>query len=402
MFISANIFLSPSCNDGDHKPAAVVVSDTTTSTNNFAADHAFLTKHLKHLVKLESEDGRANVLVTADYQGRVMTSTATGDSGKSYGWINYKLIASGKKNKQFNPVGGEERFWLGPEGGQFSLYFKAGDPFDIGNWQVPPIIDTEFFDVKRSDKHSASFFKKAALTNYAGTVFNVDIERTITLLNKKQLEQRLKQQLPAGIDMVAYETSNTITNTGDQDWVKEKGLLSIWLLGMFTPSRETTVIIPFDVHGQAKNFITDNYFGELPASRLKVEDSILYFTCDGNYRSKIGISPVIARPVAGSFDFTNQVLTVIIFPVVKHANYVNAKWEMQEHPYNGDVVNAYNDGPLADGSQLGPFYELESSSPALELKKGGRQQYTQVTCHFEGDYSSLRQLARSVLGVDLE
>ena len=30
-----------------------------------------------------------------------------------------------------NVFGGEDRFWLGPEGGQFALYFKAGDPFDL-------------------------------------------------------------------------------------------------------------------------------------------------------------------------------------------------------------------------------------------------------------------------------
>ena len=36
-----------------------------------------------------------------------------------------------------NVFGGEDRFWLGPEGGQFALYFKPGDPFDLDHWQVP-------------------------------------------------------------------------------------------------------------------------------------------------------------------------------------------------------------------------------------------------------------------------
>ena len=81
--------------------------------------------------------------------------------------------------------------------------------------------------MKRSDNKSASFFKKGTITNYAGNVFNIAIERTITLLDKQQVELRLKEQLPAGIDMVAYETCNVITNVGEEDWVKEKGLLDM-------------------------------------------------------------------------------------------------------------------------------------------------------------------------------
>ena len=30
-----------------------------------------------------------------------------------------------------NGFGGEDRFWLGPEGGQFSIFFKKDDPFDL-------------------------------------------------------------------------------------------------------------------------------------------------------------------------------------------------------------------------------------------------------------------------------
>ena len=49
--------------------------------------------------------------------------------------------------------------------------------------------------------------------------------------------------------------------------------------------------------------------------------------------------------------------------------YVNSMWEMQKEPYKGDVINSYNDGPPAPGKPpLGPFYELETSSPALSLQ----------------------------------
>ena len=136
----------------------------------------------------------------------------------------------------------------------------------------------------------------------------------------------------------------------------------------------------------------------MPPERLKVKDSVIYFTCDGRKRSKIGLSPAIAQTVAGSFDSKLNVLTVILFNVDKNGLYVNSKWELQKQPYKGDAVNSYNDGPLDDGSQLGPFYELESSSPAVELKRGELQQYNQTTFHFQGGFSALSKLARKLLG----
>ena len=57
---------------------------------------------------------------------------------------------------------------------------------------------------------------------------------------------------------------------------------------------------------------------------------------------------------------------------------------MQKEPYKGDVINSYNDGPLADGTQMGPFYEVESSSPALALKKGETGEYKANYLSFPG------------------
>ena len=95
-------------------------------------------------------------------------------------------------------------------------------------------------------------------------------------------------------------------------------------------------------------------------------------------------------------------LTIILFETDTAGTYVNSKWELQKEPYKGDVVNAYNDGPLEDGTQLGPFYEIESSSAAQELKPGDTQRYKQVTCHFEGDYAAMQNMAQKLLGIKLD
>jgi hypothetical protein len=312
------------------------------------------------------------------------------------------LIAGSQKKKQFNPFGGEERLWLGPEGGQYSIFFKEKDSFNIHHWQVPALIDTVTFALDQFSRSSATFTKKAQLRNYSGTVFDINIERTIHLLSKDDIANKLQTSIPSNVKMVGYETINKLTNTGNTDWRKDKGLLSIWLLGMFTPSQKTVVIIPFHAEPNARSYITDNYFGSIPQERLQVKDSVLFFKCDGKYRSKIGISPVIAKPIAAGFDFEKNILTIVLPEVYKDAPYVNSKWELQKEPYKGDVINSYNDGPLADGTQMGPFFEIESSSPALELKKGETGEYTQTTCHLTGDYSSLKKIALQLLGVNLD
>jgi hypothetical protein len=368
----------------------------------YAYDADFLKKNSTDVTELSDADGQAKILLSAEFQGRVMTSTAKGDSGTSYGWVNYELISSGKKNKQFNPVGGEERFWLGPEGGQFSLYFAPGDSFAISKWQVNAIIDTTSFDVKSNSTTEVVFTKDGSLINYSGEEFLIGVERTVSLIDRQQVEKNFSVELPGDVRSVAYKTKNQITNKGLYDWTKETGLLSVWLLGMMTPTENTVVIIPFHPGADAKKKITTTYFGDIPADRLQIQDSVLFFKCDGKYRSKIGLSPDIAKPLAASFDFDKNVLTVIQFPVDKDSAYVNSKWEIQNDPYKGDVVNSYNDGPLANGKQLGPFYELESSSRAMALKRGATGTYIQSTYHFEGSFLHMNQLAKQILGVELD
>ncbi|GAC1429113.1 MAG: hypothetical protein NVSMB7_05800 [Chitinophagaceae bacterium] len=373
----------------------------TAEKGTYAYDAAFLKQYTGDALQLSSADGMSKILLSARFQGRVMTSTAMGDRGASFGWLNYDLIAAKEKRKQFNPVGGEERFWMGPEGGQYSIYFKKNDSFNIAHWQVPSFLDTDTYKIVRADTSSATFSAAASFTNYSGTAFSISIERKISLLTKKDLQQTLKITIPENIHFAGFETRNTITNTGNADWTKEKGLLSVWLLGMFTPGPETKVIIPFHPVPGAKNHITSDYFGPIPPERLQVTDSVLYFTCDGKYRSKIGLSPLIAKPIAGAFDFKKNVLTILIPQVDKDSAYVNSKWELQKEPYKGDVINSYNDGPLADGTQMGPFLEIESSSAAMALKKSEQGIYRQTTCHFQGDYTALQLLAKQLLGVDL-
>ena len=83
-------------------------------------------------------------------------------------------------------------------------------------------------------------------------------------------------------------------------------------------------------------------------------------------------------------------------------DYVNSMWQIQDAPFGGDVVNSYNDGPPAPGAKpLGPFYELETSSPAAALAPGASLVHRHRTLHIVGANSALDGVARKVLGVGL-
>src|SRR4051812_39065090 len=60
---------------------------------SFQSDIDFLKQHTP-IVLLSDPDGQAQVAIAPAYQGRVMTSTAAGQSGQSFGWINRELISS--------------------------------------------------------------------------------------------------------------------------------------------------------------------------------------------------------------------------------------------------------------------------------------------------------------------
>jgi hypothetical protein len=379
-------------------------ADTTKNLLTFRNDVNFLKNYINTIV-LQDEAGQGKIAVSAALQGRVMTSTSDGDDGISYGWINKDAFTSGDTSEHMNAYGGEDRIWLGPEGGQFSIYFSKGKEFNLDNWHVPRFIDIEPFDVVSTSKTEAIFAKEAQLTNYSGTVFNIRIKRTIKLVSKDDALKRLGLNADTQASMVAYESINELMNNGNQPWKKETGLLSIWILGMFNPSPAATIIIPYQgEETELRRFVNDSYFGTVPDDRLKLDGRTIFFKADGKYRSKIGMSPEHAPEWLGSYDGDKGVLTVVKYSKPADVkDYVNSLWEIQKEPYNGDALNAYNDGPPAPGAKpLGPFYELETSSPAAALAPGKTITHVHATFHFKGTPTQLDPIVRHLFGVTTE
>ncbi len=390
--------------------AAILLMSTATLPSpranavTFGDDAAFLKSHTE-LIVLSGAKGQAKVALAPAWQGRVMTSTAGADDGLSFGWINRELIASGKLLPHMNAFGGEDRFWMGPEGGQFSIFFAKGAKFEYADWFVPAVFDTLPFKVVHQSKDKALFANEFPLTNYSGTRFEVAVKREVRLLDTKAAWRKLGVKPSKDVSLVAYESDNRITNAGKNPWKKDTGLLSVWILGMFSPSPSATIVVPIKAGPESELGVkvTSDYFGQVPPDRLVVKDDVIYFCADGKYRSKIGISPRRSKGVLGSYDADNHVLTVMQFSQPAGVtDYVNSLWKLQDNPYGGDACNCYNDGPPEPGAKpMGPFFELESSSPAAALAPGKSLAHIHRTIHLSGPESALDSVARANLGVSL-
>jgi uncharacterized protein DUF6786 len=377
-------------------PPAASAPAASAAAPTFAEDLAFLGQH--GAVHVLESPGGGRVALSAKYQGRVMTS-AVDAGGQSFGWINRDFIGAGKTGTQFDNYGGEDRFWLGPEGGQFGLYFPPGSPFTFDHWQVPRALQEGAWEMDVATPTRAVFRKTMTVTNASGTAFTLAIERTVSLVEAPAAD---------GVRSVAFETVNTITNKGQAPWKRDTGLLSIWILAMFAPSADARVIVPFETGPTTKGtpIVNDAYFGKVPGERLVVHEDkgFLVFTCDGKERGKVGLGPARAKPTLGSYSAQAKLLTVIAYDRPKAVNppYVNSMWEQQKDPYSGDVVNSYNDGSPGPGKPpLGGFYEIETSSPGAELAPGQSLVHTHRTFHLVGEAASLEPLAQKMLGVSL-
>ncbi|HVU90412.1 MAG TPA: DUF6786 family protein [Pirellulales bacterium] len=384
-------------------------------SKSYSQARDFLKEHTA-IVELEGKD-QQRVLLCPEYQGRVMTSSLAGSEGASLGWINYDFIKSGKQDAAFNNYGGEDRFWLGPEGGQYALWFKLEEKQLVKNWFTPPELNTGAFRVVAHDKSSCRMTRRVRVTNASELTFDLEVQRDARLLDARQFEELFGKPAadalgahganPA-LPLVGFETVNTATNVGPIAWDMTQGMVSIWTLGQFAAGERTVIIVPYKQGNEQElgPAVESGYFGPVPSERLKVIPTAILFRADGKFRAKLGVSQKRALPIAGSLDLDSGILTLVHFTMpAKPAEhfYVNNTWAIrQKNAYAGDVFNTYNDGPAEPGAKaLGGFYELETLSPTRPLAPKETIAHTHRTFHIKADGDRLERLVKATLNVEL-
>ncbi len=349
-------------------------------------------------------DGPRRVLLAPRLQARVLTSSLNGSDGASLGWVNRDCVAQQALRPDFNPYGGEDRIWIGPEAGQFGYHFPPGAPFDLKHSRVPSVVDREPFETVSRENRRAIFRKIISMPNHSGVLLEAALNREVSLLDSDVLARLLGGER-SGLVSVGFRSVNTLTHTGSDAWLRSTGVPVPWVIGMFPATPTTTIVIP--IHpGEEKDLGTAAtcYFGALGPDRLRAGSNAVFFKGDGAYRSKIGVGPKRSRGILGSWDSGSGILTVARCPKPEaEARYANFLWERQSDPFSGDGIQSYNDGPPEPGAPAyGPFYELETVAPVVETEPGGTIHHIHETLHFAGERAALSHVAVQLLGVSLE
>jgi len=373
----------------------------TTGKGTFDYDLKFLKSKDDSVVVLKNTSGEGQIIVSPKYQAKVFTSTASGLTGKSFGWVNYKEFDLKTTDTHMNGFGGEDRLWLGPEGSKFALFFKQGTSMVFDNWHTPAGFDHESWTLDSTSAEKATLSKTTKITNYAGTELDIKLDRSIQMLENSDIQNILGVTLDSTVKAVGFTTVNSITNVGTTAWDRTTGAPNLWNLDMFTPAPATVIVVPY-VQNTTGKIATTDYFGQIPPDRVKTINGALYFKADGKSRGKLGMPPNRIEKYAGSYDPAGHVLTLITYDYNVKSTYLNAEWKTDKDPFVGDAVNAYNDGPLANGTQMGPFYEIESLSPAAFLSPNQKLTHTHSVFHFTGNVDALNKIALKTLGVSLQ
>lgn len=375
--------------------------EVPTMPETFDSSLGMLSVHTSAVI-LQDPAGQSRVAVAPEFAGRVMFSTYGGESGPALGWMNREVVA-GKRDPAFVNFGGAERIWLSPEGGQYSTFFRPGAAFEFKNWRVPSCFNDEAFKVVSSSMDSVTLRKDLKVRNYLGNALSLKLDRKVGLVKPEDLEKLAGCALPEGVRFVGYRSDNALTNVGPEVMTSDTGLVSLWVLCMFVPSKNTLAIVPVKADASGP-IVIDDYFGKIPPARLTYSktQSCVIFKVDGKERGKIGLPAERARDVVASMDFDQGILTIVKFSLPDKGRYLRNTWEKHKNPFGGDVVNSYNDGPPGPGlPPLGGFYELENLSPARELKPGAKLEHWSAVLHFHGPIEKLNEVSTTALGVDL-
>ncbi|MEM7262259.1 MAG: DUF6786 family protein [Planctomycetota bacterium] len=374
----------------------------------FAKIVSHLRRHADAIV-LPGHEG-SEIIVSPKLQGRIMTAHV--GTVASTGFVPEKTIEEGETHAHFNNFGGIDRFWIGPEAGQYGVYFPPGAEFNRDTWQVPASFDKGAFRVVSESQGQVSLEKSMEVTNYGGVKFQVNVQREIGTIPASQISGEIGLTLPKGVAYVGCYSDNVLTNTEDRAWDAKSGLIGVWILSMFAPSPKSAIIAPFNT-GDASKLgpeMNDEYFGKVskdtPDRIAIVDGKAVVYRGDSSHVGKFGLSQARTTGIAGAYDFTRDLLTVVKFTVPKEkALYGNSTWvKEQKAPYGGDAFQSYNNGDNEKPGTLAadPFFEIESASPVKPLKKGESIRHRHAIFHFQGKKADLAPLAEKVFGVSLD
>lgn len=340
------------------------------------------------LHELRHEEASARTFVAPQLEGRVMTTTI--GSIASAAWVDHRALAARGGASRFHNYGGQDRLWIGPEGGDLGWFFDPGAPCEGSHWRVPPELNVGPMEVVGASAWDVHMRRSLSLTNRRGDKFSGRLERTVRVLSRNFAHRLLKAPIPDEVTIAAIVSTNRLVC----DSRSGAPLVHLWSLSQLPVSERAVVMAPLGPADPAagRPDVEDGYFGKIPQERLWREGSVVCMRADGRRTSKFGISAHASTGFAGSFSPEQELLTIAAFPVERTEPYANNLWTATAAaPFGGDVFQSYN-------SDDGSFFELESASPARFLEPAQELSHWHATLFAVGPMRMLSELSRSVLG----
>jgi hypothetical protein len=316
------------------------------------------------------------------------------------GFIDVKAFREGIKDIWDN-WGGEERYWLCPEGGQFGLMFR--DQCEcFAHYHVQEGINNKPYEVLEVSPQTKSLTMGSTmqLKNKLGTEFDVEVTRRITIMDS------CPYSLGCGdaINFVGFQSESSLTNIGAKSFSRETGALAHWHFGQFLPGDRVIVVIPYCSGDHTDPPIRKDYFkdfcvgGAMPPNRYQILNNSVLFKANGRVRTKIGQNRSRATGLLGSYNLQTDEMILMDYDFYPQLEYAASYWYEQPQPYHGDVISFSAEGPDRPGGSPGRCYELESMSPAMFLSPGETFTWRTRTMHLIGPKRAMATICQRFLG----
>jgi len=353
---------------------------------------------------LRGTDGQKVVVVVPSLAGRVLCTGSAGLVGPTDSYILEDQIRKGPIQTGpgviWNNVGGEERIWLGPEGGPHALFFSPGAAQRIENYWIPSALDLAPFqvtDVHRNGQY-VTISAPASLNNYAGTHFDLEITRRIEILDDCPFSAGAYPEFA----FTGFESRTWVRNTGTQAWTRDSGALSIWTIGQFPGRRQTVVLLPFQPGAEAElgpPISMDDYlrmfYPEHPPRREEIGrlgEHCFQFRANGDVMAKAELPTRRCLGRIASLDpdrLEMRIVQASVYPTLDYA--CSFVLPTTADPYSGGAMSSFSAARNLDEQS---YYELESLSPALFLGPGETFCHVSRTYHLRGDEQTIMEICR--------
>ena len=309
-------------------------------------------------VLLAGEDPNKVVIVAPALGGRVLCTGFEGVEGDTDSYILDTEIKKGAAptgpGAVWSNFGGEERFWLAPEGGRFALFFREGEEQTIANYLIPNSLNSARFGVtaQAADGTSVTFAAPVQLTNSLGTQFDLQVRRKIEVL------QSCPYALGYGdkLDFVGFESKSWVKNTGPAALSRQTGAVAVWTLGQYPVRDHTVIIVPFrpGPDSELGKPLNTQYFKtdvvditKIPKGRSyndywAVKDDYALIKANGSIGTKIEMWPQRALGKIASIDLARFSLTIVEFQMYPELDYLASYWlPYPEDPFQGAAISIF-------------------------------------------------------------